>query len=78
MAILKGFYYQPKRFGSMQTWTPSILDVNIMDLLNFFSQDHNDLQCSMGYGPTHVSQSNVQTLEAIFFQSIVMWLILSS
>jgi hypothetical protein len=68
MAILKGFYYQPKRLGSTQTWIPSILDVNIMDLQSSFFQDHNDVQCSMGYGLAHGSQSNVQTLEENFFQ----------
>ncbi len=36
MAILKGFYYQPKMFGSLQTWISSILDVNIMDLQSSF------------------------------------------
>jgi hypothetical protein len=36
MAILKGFYYQPKKLGSTQTWIPSILDVNIMDLQLLF------------------------------------------
>jgi hypothetical protein len=36
MAILKGFYYQPKKLGSTQTWIPSILDVNIMDLQSYF------------------------------------------
>jgi len=36
MAILKGFYYQPKSLGSLQTWIPSILDVNIIDLQSSF------------------------------------------
>jgi hypothetical protein len=30
MAILKGFYNQPKKLGSSQTWIP--IDVNIWDL----------------------------------------------
>jgi hypothetical protein len=29
----------------------------------FFFKDHNDVQCSMGYGPAHGCQFNVQTLE---------------
>jgi hypothetical protein len=36
MAILKGFYYQPKKLGSTQTWIPTILDVSILDLRFFF------------------------------------------
>jgi len=38
-----------------------------------FFQDHNDVQWSMDYGPTHGFQSNVQTLEENFFQWIVIW-----
>jgi hypothetical protein len=36
MAILKGFYYQPKKLGSTQTWIPSIVNVNIIDLQSYF------------------------------------------
>jgi hypothetical protein len=36
MAILKGFYYQPKKLGSTQTWFPSIVNVNIIDLQSYF------------------------------------------
>jgi hypothetical protein len=32
MAILKWFYHQPKKLGSTQTWIPTLLDVNILDL----------------------------------------------
>jgi hypothetical protein len=32
MAMLKGFYCQPKKLGSTQTWIPILLDVNILDL----------------------------------------------
>jgi hypothetical protein len=32
MAILKGFYSQPKKLGSSQTWITVVLDVNILDL----------------------------------------------
>ncbi len=35
--------------------------------LELFFQDHNNGQCSMGYEPTHGSQSNVQTLKKKFF-----------
>ncbi len=59
MAIVKGIYYQPKKLGLTQTWTPVILDVNILDLQFISFQDHNDVQCSMGYGLSHESQSNV-------------------
>ncbi len=38
----------------------------------FFTQDHNDVQCLMNYGPAHGSQSNVYSLEEDFFQCIVM------
>jgi hypothetical protein len=59
MAILKGIYYQPKKLRLTQTWIPIILDVNILDPQFFFFQDHNDVQCPMGYGLSHESQSNV-------------------
>jgi hypothetical protein len=36
MAILKGFYNQPKKLGSSQTWIPTILDVNILDMQSSF------------------------------------------
>jgi hypothetical protein len=36
MAILKGFYYQPKKLGSTQTWIPSIVNVNIKDIQSYF------------------------------------------
>jgi TRAP-type mannitol/chloroaromatic compound transport system permease large subunit len=36
MAILKGFYNQPKKLGSSQTRIPTILDVNILDMLFSF------------------------------------------
>jgi hypothetical protein len=32
MAILKGFYHQSKKLGSTQTWIPTLLDVNTLDL----------------------------------------------
>jgi len=38
----------------------------------FFPQDHNDVQCSMNYGPAHGSQFNVYILEEDFFQGIAM------
>ncbi len=36
MVVLKGFYYQPKKLGSTQTWIPSLVDVNIIDLQSYF------------------------------------------
>jgi len=37
----------------------------------FFPQDHNDVQCSMNYGPAHGSQSNVYILEENFFNVLL-------
>jgi hypothetical protein len=36
MALLKFFYCQPKKIGSSQTWTLTIIDVDIVNL-QFFS-----------------------------------------
>jgi hypothetical protein len=36
MAILKGFYYQPKKLEPTQTWIPLVLLVNIIDLQSSF------------------------------------------
>ncbi len=32
LALLKGFYYQPKKLGSTQTWILTIINVDILDL----------------------------------------------
>jgi len=32
LAFLKGFYYQPKKLGSNQTWILAVIDANILDL----------------------------------------------
>jgi hypothetical protein len=31
MTIVKGFYFQPKKIKSTQTWISKVLDVNILD-----------------------------------------------
>jgi hypothetical protein len=36
MTILKRFYYQLKKLGSIQTWIPVILDASILNLQYFF------------------------------------------
>ncbi len=36
MAILKGFYCQPKKLGSTQIWIVLVLDVSILDLQSSF------------------------------------------
>jgi len=39
MTIVKGFYYQPKKLRSTQTWILKVLDVNILDLQYIFFQE---------------------------------------
>jgi hypothetical protein len=59
MAILKGFYYEPKNLGLLQTWIPSILDVNIIDLQSSFFKITMMSNAQWANGPAHGSQSNV-------------------
>ncbi len=63
--------------STLKTWMHPNLDLDSSRYeyfahVIFFPQDHNDLQCSMNYGPAHESHSNVYTLEEDFFQCIVM------
>jgi hypothetical protein len=75
MVILKGFYCWPKKLGSTQKWILKYL-MWIFWTCNHLFQDHNDVQCSMGYGLAYGSQFSVQVLEEDFFQCTIMCLIL--
>jgi len=49
MTILKRFYYQLKKLGSIQTWILVVLDVNILNLQYFFFKITvmSNAQCTM-------------------------------